>query len=101
MKSKTYEEFVDKFKPKKTTDDCYTPPAIYEVIRDWACNEFEIDPAVIVRPFYPGGDYEHYEYPDGCVVLDNPPFSILSKICNFYLERGIKFFLFAPSLTCF
>ena len=25
MKNKTYEEFVDKFKPKKTTDDCYTP----------------------------------------------------------------------------
>lgn len=24
-KSNTYEEFVDKFKPKKTTDDCYTP----------------------------------------------------------------------------
>lgn len=22
----TYEEFVEKFKPKKTTDDCYTPP---------------------------------------------------------------------------
>ena len=26
MKSKTYEEFVEKFKPKLTTDDCYTPP---------------------------------------------------------------------------
>lgn len=21
-----YEAFLDKFKPKKTTDDCYTPP---------------------------------------------------------------------------
>lgn len=21
-----YNNFVDKFKPKKTTDDCYTPP---------------------------------------------------------------------------
>ena len=21
-----YEAFVNKFKPKKTTDDCYTPP---------------------------------------------------------------------------
>lgn len=25
-KNKEYQEFVDKFKPKKTTDDCYTPP---------------------------------------------------------------------------
>lgn len=73
MKSKTYDEFVEKFKPKKTTDDCYTHPEIYEVIKDWACKEFKIDPAVIVRPFYPGGDYENYEYPEGCVVLDNPP----------------------------
>ena len=34
-------------------------------------------------------------------MLDNPPFSILTKICEFYLEKGIPFFLFAPSLTCF
>jgi hypothetical protein len=95
----TYEEFVEKFKPKKTTDDCYTPPEIYEVIKNWACAEYGIDPASIVRPFYPGGDYENYQYPEGCTVLDNPPFSILSKICEFYLDHGIKFFLFAPSLT--
>lgn len=86
----TYEEFTEKFKPKKTTDDCYTPPSIYAVIRDWACKEYGIDPAKIVRPFYPGGDYEHYDYPEGAVVLDNPPFSILSKICTFYLDRGFQ-----------
>lgn len=39
MKSKTYQEFVDKFKPKLTTDDCYTPPLIYDTVRDWACRE--------------------------------------------------------------
>lgn len=99
MKSKTYEEFVEKFKPKKTTDDCMTPPLIYEAVKDWACKEYGIDPDSIVRPFWPGGDYEHYNYPDGCVVLDNPPFSISSKIYQFYLDRGIPFFLFAPSLT--
>lgn len=97
----SYEEFVEKFKPKKTTDDCYTPHSVYAVIRDWACKEYGIDPAKIVRPFYPGGDYEHYDYPEGAVVLDNPPFSILSRICEFYLDRGIPFFLFAPSLTAF
>lgn len=95
----TYEEFVEKFKSKKTTDDCYTPPSIYAVIRDWTCKEYGIDPAKIVRPFYPGGDYENFDYPEGTVVLDNPPFSILSRICGFYLDRGIPFFLFAPSLT--
>ena len=100
-KSKTYDEFVEKFKPKKTTDDCYTPPSVYAVIRDWACKEYGIDPAKIVRPFYPGGDYENFDYPEGAVVLDNPPFSILSRICGFYLDRGIPFFLFAPSLTAF
>nr|DAO99581.1 MAG TPA: DNA N-6-adenine-methyltransferase [Caudoviricetes sp.] len=101
MKSKTYDEFVEKFKPRKTTDDCYTPPSIYAVVRGWACKEYGIDPDKIVRPFYPGEDYERFNYPEGAVVLDNPPFSILSKICTFYLDRGIPFFLFAPSLTCF
>ena len=99
MKSKSYEEFVEKFKPKLTTDDCYTPPLIYDTVRDWACREYGIDPGSIVRPFWPGGDYEHFDYPDGCTVLDNPPFSVLSKICEFYLNHGIPFFLFAPSLT--
>ncbi len=94
-----YKAFVDKFKPKKTTDDCYTPPLIYEAVKNWACKEYDIDSEKIVRPFYPGGDYEKYEYPAGCVVLDNPPFSILTKIIAFYLERGIAFFLFAPTLT--
>lgn len=27
-----YDEFVDKFKAKKTTDDCYTPPEVYNAI---------------------------------------------------------------------
>lgn len=95
-----YDGFVEKFKPKKTTDDCYTPPEVYEVIKDWAVNEYGIDPEKIVRPFYPGGDYESFDYSGGKVVVDNPPFSILSKIQEFYLREGVPFFLFAPSLTC-
>lgn len=34
-------------------------------------------------------------------MIDNPPFSILSKICRWYIEKNIKFFLFAPRLTLF
>lgn len=34
-------------------------------------------------------------------MIDNPPFSILSKICKWYIEKNIKFFLFAPRLTLF
>lgn len=100
-KSKTYEEFVEKFKPKKTTDDCYTPPAVYDAVLDYVKDLADIKGRPIVRPFYPGGDYENYDYPANCVVVDNPPFSILSGIKNFYLSRGIDFFLFAPSLTLF
>ena len=33
--NKEYKEFVEKFKPKKTTDDCYTPPNIYEAVVGW------------------------------------------------------------------
>ena len=36
MKSHNYEEFVEKFKPKLTTDDCYTPPTIYDIVADGA-----------------------------------------------------------------
>ena len=99
--SKEYDAFVEKFKPKLTADDCYTPQNIYETIRDWAVEHYGLQGASIIRPFYPGGDYEREAYPDGCVVIDNPPFSILSKICRFYMEHGIRFFLFAPALTLF
>ena len=34
-----YDAFTEKFKPKKTTDDCYTPPLVNDAIRDWACSE--------------------------------------------------------------
>ena len=94
-----YDEFVEKFKPKKTTDDCYTPPEVYEVIKDWACERYGIDPAKVVRPFYPGGDYQRFDYSGGKVVVDNPPFSILAEIKQFYLDNGVPFFLFCPSLT--
>lgn len=99
MKSKSYEEFVEKFKPKKTTDDCITPKPIYETIKRWVIEEYKINDKNIVRPFWPGEDYKAFPYEKNSIVLDNPPFSIFSEICSWYVDRGIKFFLFAPSLT--
>ena len=97
-----YEKFISKFKAAKTTDDCYTPQPIYEAVVDYVFEKAQLpDDTVIVRPFRPGGDYTAEEYPEGSVVIDNPPFSILSKIVRFYVGRGIKFFLFAPALTLF
>lgn len=94
-----YEDFVDKFKPKKSTDDCYTPPIVYDAVLDWARRHLDIAGRPVVRPFYPGGDYEHYDYPTGCIVIDNPPFSIFAKIVDFYNKHGINYLLFAPGLT--
>ena len=96
-----YDGFVEKFKPKKTTDDCYTPPAVYDAILGWLRENADIEGREIVRPFYPGGDFERFEYPEGCVVVDNPPFSIISKIFRWYMAHKIDFFLFAPHLTLF
>jgi len=96
-----YEVFVKKFEPKKTTDDCYTPSAVYDAVLGWVAEAVDISGREIVRPFWPGGDYENFDYPDGCVVIDNPPFSIITKIIRFYMAQGIRFFLFAPHLTLF
>ena len=35
----------------------------------------------------------------GGVVIDNPPFSILAEIVNFYNRQSIEYFLFCPGLT--
>lgn len=99
--NKEYEAFVDKFKPKKTTDDCYTPPAVYEVVLQYVREKCNIEGLKIMRPFYPGGDYENEQYNENCVVIDNPPFSIISQIVRFYNAKRVKYFLFAPHLTLF
>ena len=96
-----YNEFLDKFELKKTTDDCYTPDKVYGAVAEWVANEYGVDRANFVRPFYPGGDYQKYKYKDSSIVVDNPPFSILSEILRWYTSHGIKFFLFAPALTLF
>ena len=96
-----YEAFVEKFKQKLTTDDVYTPDNVYRAVRDWALAHYDLEGSPVVRPFYPGADYKSADYPAGCVVIDNPPFSILSEICGWYEEHGIRYFLFAPGLTLF
>ena len=96
-----YNEFLDKFEIKKTTDDCYTPDKVYEAVVAWVEDEYKVDRKNFVRPFYPGGDYQNEKYKESDIVVDNPPFSIISQIIEFYMEHNIKFFLFAPHLTLF
>ena len=96
-----YNEFIDKFELPKTTDDCYTPDAVYEAVADWVAKEYGVSRKNFVRPFYPGGDYQAEKYKKTDIVVDNPPFSILSEIVKFYAEKGVKYFLFAPATTLF
>ena len=98
-----YDSFVAKFSKEapKTTDDCFTPPAVYQAVLDWLGTKVDLTGKDIIRPFYPGGDYQATEYTENSVVVDNPPFSILAQIIDFYIDNNIKFFLFAPYLTMF
>lgn len=87
-----YDGFVAKFKPRKTTDDCYTPQPVYDAVLGWLRENADIEGREIVRPFWPGGDYEHYDYPDGCVVVDNPPFRYLQRCADFFSPATYPFF---------
>lgn len=95
-----YESFIKKFAENpKTTDECWTPNDVYEAVLTYVRSIHDMTGKVVLRPFYPGGDYEHADYPSNGVVIDNPPFSIFLKIVKFYTDRGIPFFLFGPGLT--
>ena len=96
-----YDDFVEKSEIKKTTDDCYTPDVIYKIVVDYVHQHYDLTNKEIIRPFFPGGDYECIDYNENSIVIDNPPFSIISKITKFYINNNIKFFLFAPHLTLF
>ena len=95
-----YESYVAKFTDNpKTTDDTFTPRDVYEAVVQYVSEVYDMTDKVILRPFFPGGDYENAEYPENGVVIDNPPFSLFTKICRFYTAREIPFFLFGPGMT--
>ena len=101
--TRQYDEFTAKFNlsHKKNTDDCYTPSEVYNCVRDYFLEQFpDWKGRSIVRPFCPGGDFECFDYPDNCIVIDNPPFSIFAKIVRWYIDHNIQFALFAPHQTC-
>lgn len=96
-----FKEFTAKFEPKKTTDDCYTPDLVYEAVAGWVASEYGVPRGRFHRPFWPGADYKREGVPDGWIVVDNPPFSIIAQIVRHYIANGVRFFLFAPTLTLF
>lgn len=96
-----YEKFCKKFEIRKTTDDCYTPPPVYDAVKKWVVDRFKLQDFKILRPFKPGGNYLTETYTADTVVIDNPPFSIYRQIIRNYLRLNVKFFLFAPGLTLF
>lgn len=69
-------------------------------VEDFVSDTYGIDKSCMVRPFWPGADYTDVDY-SGKVVVDNPPFSIMSQILDFYTRNDIKFFLFANANTLF
>lgn len=95
-----YESYIAKFaEQEKTTDDTYTPKDVYEAVLKYVGEVYDLSDKEILRPFYPGGDYQNAEYPEDGVVIDNPPFSIFTEICRWYSARHVPFFLFGPGLT--
>ena len=101
MQDGSYDAFVEKFEPKRTTDDCYTPDNVYEAVADFVAKTYDLDRKHFRRVFWPGGDYQAEKYTPADIVVDNPPFSILAQIVQWYNDRAVKFFLFAPTLTLF
>ena len=95
-----YASFVAKFTEQpKTTDDCYTPDDVYNAVVEYVGTITDMNGKCILRPFYPGGDYENAEYPDNGIVIDNPPFSMFTKIVRWYLANDVPFFLFGNGMT--
>jgi len=95
----TYDAFVKKFKPNNGSDECYTPDNIYQCVYNYVrCLFPQFGEFENLRPFKPNGNFLREDYSNK-IVIDNPPFSILSNIVNYYQQHNIKFWLFATALT--
>lgn len=95
---KMYKYCVTNGRNINSTDECYTPPVVYDTVLDYAVERYQLQGKHIVRPFIPGGDYQKYVYDENDVVIDNPPFSITTKIAKWYIDHNIPFFLFVNGL---
>lgn len=95
-KQMDYAAYIKKFLPNYvyTTDDTFTPPKVYQAVFDWLTMQGKTQGRRILRPFYPGGYFEAVDYKPGDFVVDNPPFSQMSRIIRFYQNNKIDFFLF-------
>lgn len=91
---KMYKYCVTNGRNINTIDECYTPPAVYDTVLDYAVERYNLQDKHVVRPFIPGGDYQKYVYDKNDVVIDNPPFSMTTKIAKWYINHDIPFFLF-------
>lgn len=93
-----WDAYVKKFGDKpRTTDETYTPKNVYEAVYNWVDKHFyPLKGKKVVRPFFPGGNYakDLEKYTKNTIVLDNPPFSQVTKIIDAYKAKGVKFFLF-------
>lgn len=101
MNPQEYYEWLQKFDRKHTTDECFTPPEVYDAVVRYVVDFFKLQEYTIDRPFYPGGDYQAAirTYKDHTVVIDNPPFSQLADIIKTYKDNDIPYFLFCQAKT--
>lgn len=101
MTAEEYFEWLGKFEKKYTTDECFTPPAVYETIKNYVVKFFGLEDKTIERPFYPDGDDKKAaeSYDENTVVIDNPPFSRAVEILTYYNSNKIRYFLFANLKT--
>lgn len=95
---KMYRYCVTNGRNISSPDECYTPPEVYDTVLDYAVERYQLKGKHVVRPFIPGGDFQKYVYAKNDVVIDNPPFSITTKIVNWYIDNNIPFFLFINGL---
>ena len=77
-----------------TLDESNTSPEVYDTVLKYAVERYHLQGKHVVRPFVPSGNYQHYVYDKNDVVIDNPPFSMTTKITKWYINHDIPFFLF-------
>ena len=84
--------------PKRPPTTATTPPMVYEAVRLGPAGGTASTRLARVRPFWAGGDYEHFDYPTGRWHWTTRRF-LPGPVVQFYARRGIPYFLFAPGLT--
>ena len=77
--------------PKKTTDDCYTPPLVYEAVSEWVSSQYGLDKNKFFSPVLSRAETTKTKITPTRLLSIILRFRFCQKIVKWYISQNVRF----------